>query len=138
MPESVSTTHWLLVLGSNVDASGRLRAARAALSQLGEVIGVSDERASADVAGGRLSYLNQLLELRGDLDADRLRAALKSIEAAQGRSAERMSKGLCDLDIDLLGRLDDQGEVHWLASKPRCIPAVQALLQARFGDALLG
>ncbi len=120
----------LLVLGSNVDAEQQLGEALRALAELGQVTATSPRIASADVAGSGLIYLNQLVELAADCDA--LVAPLKAIERAQGRSPARMLQGLCDLDIDLLARIDEDGRPTWLADKPRQIPAVAELLRAWF------
>jgi len=124
---------WLLVLGSNVDAEEQLDAALVALDHVGNVIERSSRLAGADVGGGERAYLNQLVELMADVDTD-LRPALKAIEHARGRCAERMARGLCDLDIDLLARLDERDAPQWLAEKPRQIPAVAELLRQRFAS----
>lgn len=137
MPEP-ETVDWLLVLGSNADAERRLDAARHALADLGDMLEFSRVLAGADIAGGGRGYLNQLVALRCTLDPAGLGAALKRIEAEQGRSPERMAAGLCDLDLDLLARLDQGGRPHWLADKPLRIPAVRELLAERFGAAILG
>jgi dihydroneopterin aldolase len=138
MPTDVAaTSRWLLVLGSNCDASTQLVAARAALAALGELDEMSEPLASEDVGGSGLEYLNQLVEIVSASDALSLRLALKAIERARGRSPARMQQGLCDLDIDLLARLGDDGALHWLADKPRQIPAVRQLLTLRFGSEAL-
>jgi len=136
MPEPV-TVDWLLVLGSNVDAERRLDAACRGLESLGSVVHCSRAVAGEDVAGEGGIYLNQLVQLRAALEADGLAAELKRIEAGQGRSPARMGVGLCDLDLDLLARLDQDGRLHWLADKPLRIPAVRELLVERFGAAVL-
>lgn len=136
MPES-GAVDWLLVLGSNVDAERRLDAARRGLEALGLVVDSSRVLAGEDIAGGSRTYLNQLVQLRSAIEPVALGAALKRIEADQGRSPLRMREGLCDLDLDLLARLDDAGRPHWLADKPLRIPAVRELLGERFGEAIL-
>jgi 2-amino-4-hydroxy-6-hydroxymethyldihydropteridine diphosphokinase len=131
--DETSPTQWLLVLGSNADADAQLDRALAALADMGEIVATSERLAGEDVSGGARVYLNQLVELRMRGDAADLVQLLKAVEREQGRNAERMASGLCDLDIDLLARLDDVGQPQWLAQKPRQIPAVQTLLIARFG-----
>jgi len=135
--DAAVASRWLLVLGSNCDASTQLVAARAALAALGELDGISEPLASEDVGGSGLEYLNQLVEIVSASDSLNLRLALKAIERARGRSPARMQQGLCDLDIDLLARLGDDGALHWLADKPRQIPAVRQLLTLRFGSEAL-
>jgi 2-amino-4-hydroxy-6-hydroxymethyldihydropteridine diphosphokinase len=125
-----AATGWLLVLGSNrADAAARLEAARAALAALGSIERCSPPLDGADIGGRGPRYLNQLLRLRSALPEAALRAALKGIEQAQGRSAARLADGLCDLDIDLLARLDGERVAAWLADKPLRVPAVAAALR---------
>ena len=128
-----SGARWLLVLGSNVDADVQLDRALIAIAEKGSIIAASERLAGADIGGGATVYLNQLVELGIPCDVNQLAPMLKSIERALGRSAERMALGLCELDIDLLARLDEGGAPHWLADKPRQIPAVKTLLIKRFG-----
>ncbi len=132
MAESSAPSRWLLVLGSNANAETLLARARADLSTLGEIVGSSRTVEGADIGGGEQPYLNQLVELQMDAEVEAIRAAVKRIETGLGRSAQRMASGICDLDIDVVARLDS-AELTWLADKPRRIPAVQQLLSERFG-----
>ncbi len=129
-----SGARWLLVLGSNTDAESQLNCALTRLADIGSIVAKSERLAGQDISGGAHVYLNQLVELRMQGDANQLVHMLKAIERTLGRSSERMALGLCDLDIDLLARLDDADAPRWLAEKPRQIPAVKALLMKRFGS----
>ncbi len=130
------SARWLLALGSNHAAEQRLRDARAALSALGEVVEMSAIAEGDDISGRGARYLNQWLVLASGLDEADLAQRLKSVERDLGRTAERQAQGRCDLDIDLLARLDPVGKPEWRARKPLAIPALRALLEPRFGEAI--
>lgn len=121
---------WWLVLGSNAGGEDRFEAARRELAGLGEVVAVSREALGEDIGGGERPYRNQLLSLRCGLDEAALVAALKAIERRCGRSPARMAQGICDLDLDLLARLDRDSDPQWRSDKPLRIPAVRALVEA--------
>lgn len=118
---------WLIALGSNVQAETRLDEALAALAGLGQVRARSARIDSADAVGRGPAYRNQLAWLRTGADASALRAALKRIERAAGRTPERCAAGLCDLDLDLLARRHGEG---WqvLDGKPLRLAAIRRLL----------
>jgi len=121
---------WLLVLGSNADdAGGRLDAAIAAIGRLGTIEQASRRVDGDDVGGRGPRYLNQLLRMSTVLDEQTLRAALKQIEAGQGRSEARLAQGICDLDVDLLAWIGSDDRPEFVADKPLAIPAVRLLLR---------
>ncbi|MGQ0800036.1 MAG: 2-amino-4-hydroxy-6-hydroxymethyldihydropteridine diphosphokinase [Pseudomarimonas sp.] len=132
MAEPAQASHWLLVLGSNNNAQSVLAQARAALNELGAVVGSSRTVEGADIVGGQQRYLNQLVELHMEADLEAVRVAAKRIERQHGRSPLRMASGICDLDIDVLASLDGDRVKMWLTDKPQRIPAVQQLLNERF------
>jgi len=134
MAELASASRWLLVLGSNTNADHVLAQARAALREIGMVVGCSRAVEGADIGGSQQRYLNQLVELHMEADVDAVRAAAKRIERQHGRSPQRMAEGICDLDIDVVALLDGDRVKTWLADKPQRIPAVQQLLGERFAD----
>ena len=130
------SVRWLLALGSNHAPEQRLADARAALAALGEVVETSAIAAGDDISGRGARYLNQWLVLASGLDEADLAQRFKAIERDAGRTLERQAQGRCDLDIDLLARLDGDGMPAWRARKPLAIPALRGLLEARFGDAI--
>lgn len=130
------SARWLLALGSNHAPEQRLRDARAALSALGEVVEMSAIAEGDDISGRGARYLNQWVVLASALDEADIAQRLKAIERDAGRTQERQAQGRCDLDIDLLARLDDDGKPEWRARKPLAIPALRTLLGPRFGDAI--
>ena len=93
----------LLCLGSNLDASTRLSAARSALLSHFPDIRFSNEMVTEAIGSGFLSpFHNQVARLTTSLPAEEVRAILKGIEQAQGRIPEDKANGIVKLDIDLL------------------------------------
>lgn len=129
MSATQALAEWLIALGSNVQAEGRLEQALAALAALGQVRETSARVDSVDAAARGPAYRNQLLRLRASADEATLRRALKDIERAAGRDPARIAAGLCDLDLDLLARRQGEG---WrlLDGKALRVPAVRALWDA--------
>ena len=93
----------LLCLGSNIDPSYRLSAARSALLSHFPHIRFSEEMITEAICSGFLSpFHNQMASLKTSLPAEQVRAILKSIEQGQGRLPEDKAQGIVKLDIDLL------------------------------------
>lgn len=129
MAEPTIAPRWLLVLGSNRDDAGlMLDRAVQAIDALGTIERRSTRIDGDDIAARGPRYLNQVLLLRADGAADRVRAELKCIEQALGRDSARLAAGLCDIDIDLLARIDGDA-IDWLTDKPLRIPAVATVLR---------
>lgn len=94
----------LLLLGSNVDAQRQLDAALAQLRARFPVYAVSAQHLSP--AAGRSdapAYLNQAAVIASELGRDRLKSALREIEALLGRQRPAVDPKLCAIDIDTLG-----------------------------------
>ena len=93
----------LLCLGSNLDASTRLSAARSALLSHFPDIRFSEEMVTEAIGSGFLSpFHNQVASLKTSLPAEQVRAILKSIEQGQDRLPKDKAQGIVKLDIDLL------------------------------------
>ena len=93
----------LLCLGSNLDASTRLSAARSALLSHFPDIRFSEEMVTEAIGSGFLSpFHNQVASLNTSLPAEQVRAILKSIEQGQDRLPKDKAQGIVKLDIDLL------------------------------------
>ena len=93
----------LLCLGSNLDASTRLSAARSALLSHFPDIRFSNEMVTEAIGSGFLSpFHNQVASLKTSLPAEQVRAILKSIEQGQDRLPKDKAQGIVKLDIDLL------------------------------------
>ena len=93
----------LLCLGSNLDASTRLTAARSALLSHFPHIRFSEEMVTEAIGSGFLSpFHNQVASLNTSLSAEQMRTILKRIEQKQGRLPEDKANGIVKLDIDLL------------------------------------
>ena len=93
----------LLCLGSNLDASTRLSAARSALLPHFPHIRFSEEMVTEAIGSGFLSpFHNQVASLETSLSAEQVRVILKNIEQGQGRLPEDKTQGIVKLDIDLL------------------------------------
>ena len=93
----------LLCLGSNIDPSYRLSAARSALLSHFPHIRFSEEMITEAIGSGFLSpFHNQMASLKTSLPAEQVRAILKSIEQGQGRLPKDKAQGIVKLDIDLL------------------------------------
>ena len=98
----------LLCLGSNLDASTRLTAARSALLSHFPDIRFSNEMVTEAIGSGFLSpFHNQVASLETSLSAEQVRVILKNIEQGQGRLPEDKTQGIVKLDIDLLVYDDD-------------------------------
>ena len=98
----------LLCLGSNLDASTRLSAARSALLSHFTHIRFSEEMVTEAIGSGFLSpFHNQVASLETSLSAEQVRVILKNIEQGQGRLPEDKTQGIVKLDIDLLVYDDD-------------------------------
>jgi 2-amino-4-hydroxy-6-hydroxymethyldihydropteridine diphosphokinase len=127
--EPATAPRWLLVLGSNRDnADALLDRATQEIHALGTIERCSSRIDGDDIAGRGPRYLNQVLLLRADCAGEMLRDHLKRIEQALGRDAARLQAGLCDIDIDLLARIDGDA-IEWLADKPLRVPAVATVLR---------
>ena len=97
----------ILCLGSNLDASTRMSAARSVLLSHFPDICFSQEMVTEAIGSGFLSpFHNQVARLTTPLDAASVRNLLKGIEQAQGRLPEDKPNGIVKLDIDLL-KYDD-------------------------------
>lgn len=93
----------LICLGSNLDATTHLSAARNALLSHFLEIYFSEEMVTEAIGNGFLSpFHNQVVSLKTSLSAEELRTVLKGIEQAQGRLPEDKAQGIVKLDIDLL------------------------------------
>ena len=93
----------LLCLGSNLEPSSRLSAARSTLFSHFPHIRFSEETITEAIGSGFLSpFHNQMASLKTSLPAEQVRAILKSIEQGQGRLPEDKAQGIVKLDIDLL------------------------------------
>lgn len=87
-------------LGSNADPVAALRGAVAALARIGRSLRSSSVYRSAAVGTAAADYLNMVVAFEPNLDAAALRAELKRIEAALGRT--RNDPAVCRIDLDLL------------------------------------
>lgn len=96
----MAEVHALVGLGSNDDARRQLARARGALAATLRVVALSEERESAASAGGLGVYRNQLARIATELGPEALRAHLKALEAALGRT--RAGDGRVAIDLDLL------------------------------------
>lgn len=106
----MSTRRWLLLLGSNLAGSERVRQALETLVVLGHVTSLTPiERMPARGDASRF-YYNALATLDCDLDREVLGAQLKRIEIELGRV--RDESGEVAIDIDLLAM---QANGSWLA-----------------------
>ena len=93
----------LLCLGSNIEPSYRLSAARSALLFHFPEIRFSNEMVTEAIGSSFLSpFHNQVARLTTPLSAEEVRAILKGIEQVQGRLPEDKANGIVKLDIDLL------------------------------------
>ena len=93
----------LLCLGSNLEPSSRLSAARSTLFSHFPDIRFSEEMVTEAIGSGFLSpFHNQVASLETSLPAEQVRTILKSIEQMQGRLPEDKAQGIVKLDIDLL------------------------------------
>ena len=93
----------LLCLGSNIEASTRLSAARSTLLSHFPHIRFSEEMVTEAIGSGFLSpFHNQVASLETSLSAEQVRVILKNIEQGQGRLPEDKTQGIVKLDIDLL------------------------------------
>ena len=93
----------LLCMGSNIEPSSCLSAARSALLSHFPSIRFSKEMVTEAIGSGFLSpFHNQVARLTTPLSAEEVRAILKGIEQAQGRLPEDKANGIVKLDIDLL------------------------------------
>jgi 2-amino-4-hydroxy-6-hydroxymethyldihydropteridine diphosphokinase len=97
-----------LLLGSNLDPQENLRQAIPRLAQLGRLARLSSVYQSPPSARPEQpDFLNLAALVWTDLPATQLRAALRQIEAAQGRvrSADKHAPRTLDIDLCLLGSL---------------------------------
>lgn len=93
----------LLCLGSNIEASIRLAAARSSLLSHFPDILFSEEMVTEAIGSGFLSpFHNQMASFETSLSAEKVRVILKDIELEQGRLPEDKAYGIVKLDIDLL------------------------------------
>lgn len=93
----------LLCLGSNIEASIRLAAARSSLLSHFPDILFSEEMVTEAIGSGFLSpFHNQVASFETSLSAEKVRVILKDIELEQGRLPEDKAYGIVKLDIDLL------------------------------------
>ena len=93
----------LLCLGSNIEPSSRLSAARSALLFHFPEIRFSNEMVTEAIGSGFLSpFHNQVASFSTSLPAEEVRAILKNREQSQGRLPEDKVHGIVKLDIDLL------------------------------------
>ena len=86
--------------GSNADPERRLRLALAELERRFGTIQCSRVYRSVAVGAAAADYLNMVLALSTEADADSLQEALRAIEALAGRT--RRDPAVCELDLDLL------------------------------------
>lgn len=95
-----------IVMGSNIRAEERLRAAFAQVSRIGPVEKVTRVYQSpAGGAAGQPDFLNAAVSLRTTLPAADIRRRLKAIEKALGRGGEGGAGIAIDLDLCLLAQL---------------------------------
>ena len=93
----------LLCLGSNIEASIRLAAARSSLLSHFPGIRFSKEMVTKAIGSDFFSpFHNQAALFETPLSAEDVRAILKGIEQEQGRIPEDKAYGIVKLDIDLL------------------------------------
>ena len=100
------------------------------------IIAAGETLAGEDIRGGPNRYLNRLVLISSEKTVDEVTVRLKQIERRLGRRSERDAAGHCDIDIDLLARLET-GQLHWLSIKPLTIPAVRQLVVAWLGEQVL-
>ena len=93
----------LLCMGSNIEPSSCLSAARSALLSHFPSIRFSKEMVTEAIGSGFLSpFHNQVASFTTSLSAEEVRTILKGIEQSQGRLPEDKVQGVVKLDIDLL------------------------------------
>ena len=93
----------LLCMGSNIEPSSCLSAARSALLPHFPSIRFSKEMVTEAIGSGFLSpFHNQVASFTTSLSAEEVRTILKGIEQSQGRLPEDKVQGVVKLDIDLL------------------------------------
>jgi 2-amino-4-hydroxy-6-hydroxymethyldihydropteridine diphosphokinase len=86
--------------GSNADPERRLRIALAELERRFGALRCSNVYRSAAAGTPAADYSNLVVALKTELPVDSLRAELRAIEAAAGRT--RADAAVCELDLDLL------------------------------------
>jgi 2-amino-4-hydroxy-6-hydroxymethyldihydropteridine diphosphokinase len=86
--------------GSNADPERRLRFAAAELERRFGALRASHVYRSAAAGVPGADYLNAVFAFRTDAGVDAVRAELRAIEAAAGRT--RADPAVCELDLDLL------------------------------------
>ena len=93
----------LLCMGSNIEPSSCLSAARSALLSHFPSIRFSKEMVTEAIGSGFLSpFHNQVASFTTSLSAEEVRTILTGIEQSQGRLPEDKVQGVVKLDIDLL------------------------------------
>jgi 7,8-dihydro-6-hydroxymethylpterin-pyrophosphokinase len=97
---------YVLLLGSNLDASAALARATALIDRSYGVLCVGDvlpspDREAAAATNARSIYLNGALEIASALCVEALKAELRMIEAQCGRIRPAPPSGLCAMDIDI-------------------------------------
>ena len=93
----------LLCMGSNIEPSSCLSAARSALLSHFPSIRFSKEMVTEAIGSGFLSpFHNQVASFTTSLSTEEVRTILKGIEQSQGRLPEDKVQGVVKLDIDLL------------------------------------
>lgn len=102
----MTSTRWLLLLGSNQDSDATLRQALVALAALG-VVACRDIQHLPPRSGVGPWYFNALAQLDCALPESVLKAALREIESAQGR--DRGTPEQVAIDIDVLAMMGPDG-----------------------------
>lgn len=126
--EAAAGPRLLLILGSNVDADAQLDRALAHIREDFAVVATSLRHPSP--AAGAIAapaYLNQAALIRSTWPRGDIKARLRAIEAALGRERPASTSGLCAIDIDLVARIDEPGELwdtkSWNAPYARALAA---------------
>ena len=93
----------LLCIGSNIDRSTHMEAARKALVSSFPKIRFSPAEDTDAIGNGYLSpFSNQLARIETSLSPEEVRSVLKQIEKENGRMPGDKPRGIVKLDIDLL------------------------------------
>jgi len=103
-------TFYLLGLGSNIQPAQHLSAAIDQLTELGEVMMVSEAVETAPVGDDfDRPFVNQLLLLRSSLVAPQLKFRLQQLEINLGREPKTPARKFKDrtIDIDILHKAGD-------------------------------
>jgi 2-amino-4-hydroxy-6-hydroxymethyldihydropteridine diphosphokinase len=90
----------LVGIGSNADPAHALRAAVAGLTRRFGPVRCSSVFRSAAVGGAAADYLNMVVGFASPASVGEIKAELRAIEAAAGRT--RADPAVCALDLDLL------------------------------------